>query len=911
MNNILYATSTMYKNGIIVAARRRRQLQPNEPGIRKRLFMNRRPTSLDHKRFLSSKSSSLSSSSGSTKGKPMYVVLRNTIGGTLLFVGGGTIGTITYLWYLKTKNQQQEVEVEVDGNNDSDDSIIPSNIQRMKTIKNNNSNTSLLIPTLEASVRIARLVKAVTLIVADYKLYEWGITMPTVSSLMPSFGFSSSNDSNLNAEQQFLLEYETKQKELEMKLENCQMELEKAQEIYSSSKTTTAKTDIAITTDTNADHNDNYHPKALMERVDARKNEKMNMISAAEELARCEVEMEQLWEHYSSILNNDDAATSENTNDNHNDPKQKQPSKIIINKKKRYSNPKSILHTKCANRLLQLCHTNQGVYIKIGQHLANYDYILPYEYITVLQTLYNDNPIMDAKDVRNVIKEDLGYYPEEIFDQFDPSKPIASASLAQVHVAYLKQQNNNVLSTTTTKSANVDIQRNCDTSDTTIVDNNNKKDHQQQKQPLDGEEIRTKLAIKVQHRGLRETSAGDIYSLILVVRAIEYLFPKDFKLGWIVDEIAPNLPKELNFYNEGMNSKIAAQNLRKCNLSDSCVVPKVLWDYTSPRVLTMEFEEGFKATDIPRIQESNLNPHDIAKLISSVFASQVYLSGFVHCDPHPANVLVREHPVHKGKPQIVLIDHGLYRKLDDTFRIHYSMLWKNIMLANVHGIRESCINLGLNDKSYALFTAVLMARPFDEIIERSKTIQNTNLLGLQSKASTSSPTTTCTKETRAIKKEDVDQIIMRAYAQKFLPQIIALLDNVPRPMILLFKMNDCIRHIHHSLGLTKNTKNNNTSANAKTILLLLTNGKYASKALYEENKKQIQKQDENQDFDNEQQQQEQTHAIKKRSSFFMTSRHCRTILSHFMNWFEYTQVIVRIHLYELSVWFYERKLIQM
>ena len=95
-----------------------------------------------------------------------------------------------------------------------------------------------------------------------------------------------------------------------------------------------------------------------------------------------------------------------------------------------------------------------------------------------------------------MIREELGAYPEEIFDEFE-MEPIASASLAQVHVA---------------------------------------------KKKGDGK----KLAIEVQHRGLRETSKGDIMALETVVRLVDRVVD-DFRWGWLVDEIAPNLPLELDF----------------------------------------------------------------------------------------------------------------------------------------------------------------------------------------------------------------------------------------------------------------------------------------------------------------------------------------------------------------------------
>ena len=401
-------------------------------------------------------------------------------------------------------------------------------------------------------------------------------------------------------------------------------------------------------------------------------------------------------------------------------------------------------HRKAANRLLKLCRENKGVYIKIGQHLANLDYLVPEEYIACLSSLFDDAPDTSIDDVREVVREDLGRYPEELWSDFDP-QPIASASLAQVHVAFDRITSE-------------------------------------------------KLAIKVQHRGLRETSRGDIMALQLVVKALERLFPEEFCYGWIMEEIAPQLPKELDFRNEGKNSERAARHLADAKIN--CVVPKVHWDCTTDRVLTMTFEEGFRSTDVDAIQRAGLKKYDVAKLISSVFNSQALLSGFVHCDPHPANVLLRSDQ--NGKPQLVLVDHGLYKQLDDDFRLNYARLWRALMLADIPQIQTACSSLGIG-KMYPLLAAMLTSRPFDEIVERSQS----GALDASSGGSGAGG----------------DKAMIRGYAQKFIADIIALIDAVPRQMLLLFKMNDCLRHIDHALDSPTNT--------------LVNSGSYAARAVHE------------------------------------------------------------------------------
>jgi aarF domain-containing kinase len=126
-----------------------------------------------------------------------------------------------------------------------------------------------------------------------------------------------------------------------------------------------------------------------------------------------------------------------------------------------------------------------------------------------------------------------------------------------------------------------------------------------------------------------------------------------------------------------------------------------------------------------------------------------------------------------GKPQLVLVDHGLYRRLDDRFRLSYAKLWKSLMLADLDGIKSSCTDLGLDNQAYTLFSAVLTARPFDEIVERSQKKSLGNSMQPDNKA---------------------DKVVLRGYAQRFLVDIIDLLSTLPRQMLLLLKVSCYVKH---------------------------------------------------------------------------------------------------------------------
>jgi aarF domain-containing kinase len=141
------------------------------------------------------------------------------------------------------------------------------------------------------------------------------------------------------------------------------------------------------------------------------------------------------------------------------------------------------------------------------------------------------------------------------------------------------------------------------------------------------------------------------------VYAVKALYPK-FDYQWLADEVSENLPRELDFANE-------AENCTRTQLAfadrPNVVTPAVFKECTSSRVLTMSFEEGVYSNDIDRIRSMNLNPADVASLIAEAFAEQIFVQGRVHCDPHFANMLIRPSRLNPRKPQLVLLDHGLYR----------------------------------------------------------------------------------------------------------------------------------------------------------------------------------------------------------------------------------------------------------
>lgn len=95
-------------------------------------------------------------------------------------------------------------------------------------------------------------------------------------------------------------------------------------------------------------------------------------------------------------------------------------------------------------------------------------------------------------------------------------------------------------------------------------------------------------------------------------------------------------------------------------------------------MLTAEYIDGYKISDMERIKKDKFNIADIDKKLFKAFSEQIFNTGFVHADPHPGNVFLRKRK--DGKPEIVLLDHGLYEKLTTSTRLSLCQFWEAIVL---------------------------------------------------------------------------------------------------------------------------------------------------------------------------------------------------------------------------------------
>ena len=344
-----------------------------------------------------------------------------------------------------------------------------------------------------------------------------------------------------------------------------------------------------------------------------------------------------------------------------------------------YQNAKEIdsaTHKKAAERMFKMFCANGGPYIKLGQMFGQLEQLMPKEYIDTFEPMCMKAPTTDFKDVRLIIEQETGRKLEEIFSEF-AEKPIASASLAQVHKARLRET---------------------------------------------GETV----AVKVQHKWIKEQVPGDLNLIEFATAIAKRLFP-DFKYGWLAEEFRAKLPLELDFRREAKNCKRCAEMFKD---NKRVKVPKVYEQYTTPRMLIMSFETGISVAHVNEMNRQGIDLKKLAQLISETFIHMIFEQGFVHADPHPGNMFVRKVEGSKtGESEIVLLDHGIYSELPNETRLAYNKLWRGILSQDEKAIKEASAELQVD--FYQLFASMIVDRKYEDIMDTNKKQNMKQRLGTQ------------------------------------------------------------------------------------------------------------------------------------------------------------------------------------
>ena len=274
-------------------------------------------------------------------------------------------------------------------------------------------------------------------------------------------------------------------------------------------------------------------------------------------------------------------------------------------------------------------------FIKLGQTLSTYPNLVGFELADELSKLQEDNTETDFESIKEIIESELGQPVDEIFEEFS-ERPIASASIGQVHTAYL----------------------------------NNKF-----------------VAVKVQHKGIEQKVKSDLNIMHRLAERINKNVSAlySYNIPGMIDVFERDMHKELDYTFEAMNMVHLGELLKE----DEVYIPEVYMDYTTKRVLTMEYLDGVSLNKVIASDDDKYDKEKIATVGADSFIKQILVHGFFHADPHPGNIFVLE------DNRLAFVDFGMVGHLNDDLKGHIAKLFVFLSQADARLISKQLFYMGI------------------------------------------------------------------------------------------------------------------------------------------------------------------------------------------------------------------------
>ena len=302
---------------------------------------------------------------------------------------------------------------------------------------------------------------------------------------------------------------------------------------------------------------------------------------------------------------------------------------------------KELLKDDFPERLRLMLQELGTTFIKFGQLLASRPDLVGERISEELSQLHDDNPPVSYEEIKEMIETQLGGNIGELFAEFS-KKPLATASIAQVHEAKLPT----------------------------------------------GERV----AVKVQKPNVAEIVETDLSIMKFIANESDRFNTslKHLNLPAVLHEFDKSIHKEMDFDNELMNIKHLNDNFI---YNDKIIVPTTYPDYSTEKVLTMEYVDGIKLSEVIAGDDPKYNKILIADRIVRSYFQQLFIDGFFHADPHPGNIFVTEDNA------ICYIDFGMMGSLDEEFRQDLAELMIYFSDRNIDGLINQLIRMDiLNEK---------------------------------------------------------------------------------------------------------------------------------------------------------------------------------------------------------------------
>ncbi|KAH0563303.1 hypothetical protein GP486_002128 [Trichoglossum hirsutum] len=270
-----------------------------------------------------------------------------------------------------------------------------------------------------------------------------------------------------------------------------------------------------------------------------------------------------------------------------------------------------------------------------------------------------------------------------------------------------------------------------------------------------------RVAVKVQHPALEEWVPLDLALTRFTFSTLKRFFP-EYDLEWLAKEMDYSLPQELDFDREAENARRVREYFSHVKGSP-LVVPEVMW--SKKRILVMDYISGHRPDDLDYLDSNGIDRDEVSAAFAHIFNEMIFgKNAPLHCDPHGGNIAVRRNTSRKSPNfDIILYDHGLYRDIPTDLRRSYAKLWLAVIDADEPKMRKYAYEVaGVTDEQFPLFASAITGRDY-RVLTKSVVIP---------------------------RSEQEKENISEAMGEGMLQQLVQMLGQVPRIILLILKTND-------------------------------------------------------------------------------------------------------------------------
>ncbi|KAI5964304.1 uncharacterized protein KGF55_002246 [Candida pseudojiufengensis] len=348
-----------------------------------------------------------------------------------------------------------------------------------------------------------------------------------------------------------------------------------------------------------------------------------------------------------------------------------------------------------------------------------------------------------------------------------------------------------------------------------------------------------KVAVKVQHPSLKEFVPLDVELINMVFNLMYKVFP-EYPMTWLGEETQNSIFTELDFTKEAENSKRTAEHFKNFEFLK---IPKIIQD--NKRILIMEYVSGARLDNLKYLKDNNIDPSKVSTCLTHIFNDMIFTPDVgLHCDPHGGNLAIKSTPEKKGgyNFEIVLYDHGLYRDIPLQIKRDYSHFWLAVLDNDVPKMKKYAKSLaGIEgEQKFKIFISAITGRTPEAVLNNE------------------------IKKKRSANEVFEIQSQINDDNSGILEDLMDILSNMPRMILLILKTNDLTRHLDENLQ---------SDLGPERTFLIMAN--YCAKNVYDEKNDIINTQD----------------------------KGIKWVIERSLNWFDYHKRLASLFIYDIILKF--------